>query len=81
MKRMVTGDDKWIKFDNVNDRRSRQPAKQLEWWQARTKGKEGFSVCLVGLKANNLRGKKYKLSLKPTRLNIITIFRKYNIIT
>ena len=56
LKRMVTGDEKWVTYDNVKRKWSwsnrGEPAQTVV--QARIDGQEGFAVCLVGLAGNRL---------------------------
>jgi len=49
---MVTGDEKWVTYDNIKRKRSNrgEPAQTV----ARIDGQEGFAVCLVGLAGNYL---------------------------
>ena len=55
LKRMVTGDEKWVTYDNVKrkpvvvEKRSGCP----DGGQAWIDGQEGSSVCLVGLAGNH----------------------------
>ncbi|GFS87310.1 histone-lysine N-methyltransferase SETMAR [Trichonephila clavipes] len=52
LKRIVTGDDKWVTYDNIV--RERSWSKCGEAAQTRTNIQEGSTVYLVGLEKNNL---------------------------
>ncbi|GFU49219.1 hypothetical protein TNCV_2675121 [Trichonephila clavipes] len=48
LKRMVTGDEKWVTYYNIVQKRCSNGG------QTRTNGQEGSTVYLVGLERNNL---------------------------
>ena len=56
LKRIVTGDEKWVTYDNIERKRSWSKLGEAAQTVAKTGfyGQEGFAVCLVRLAINHL---------------------------